>query len=148
MGLITKIAWRNIKRHKGKSIIIGIILFLGALLMTFGNGIISGMDRGLERNIINGFLGDIVIISEKEKTDNILFKMYGESISTLPEYKKIKSVLEKEDYVDSFIPIGKNIVMVLNENGGDPSYFYLLGVDFKEYGKCSATTSARWKAGC
>ncbi len=135
MGLILKIAWRNIKRHKGKSAIIGIILFLGALLMTLGNGIISGMDRGLEKNIIDGFMGDVVIISDKEKTDNILFKMYGESISTIPDYKAIKNVLQKENYIDKFLPVGKNIAMVLNENGGDPSFMYLLGVDFNEYKK-------------
>jgi len=29
MNLIIKIAWRNILRHKGKSVIIGVILFLG-----------------------------------------------------------------------------------------------------------------------
>jgi hypothetical protein len=61
--------------------------------MTVGNGIISGMNRGLENNIINGFMGDIAVISDREKTDNILFKMFGESISVLPEYRPIKEVL-------------------------------------------------------
>jgi ABC-type lipoprotein release transport system permease subunit len=135
MGLIIKIALRNIMRHRGKSLIIGVILFLGALLMTLGNGIISGMNRGLEDNIINGFMGDIVIISNKEKSDNMLFKMYGESISALPEYKGIKDVLKGEKYVDSFLPVGKNVVMVINEDEGDPGYIFLLGVDFKEYKK-------------
>ncbi|MFH0975896.1 MAG: FtsX-like permease family protein [Spirochaetota bacterium] len=135
MGLILKIAWRNIKRHRGKSLIIGVILFLGALLMTLGNGVISGMNKGLESNIINGFMGDIAIISGKEKSDNILFKLYGESINTIPDYKAIKNVLGQEKYIESFLPVGKNVVMVLNEDEGDPWYIYLLGVDFKEYKK-------------
>ncbi|MBN2402032.1 MAG: FtsX-like permease family protein [Spirochaetes bacterium] len=135
MELILKIAWRNIKRHKGKSFIIGVILFLGALLMTLGNGVISGMDKGIESNIINGFMGDIAIISEKEKTDSILMKMYGESIETIPNYKEIKAILLKENYIESFIPVGKNMVMVLSEDDGDPWYMYILGVDFKEYKK-------------
>ena len=86
--------------------------------MTLGNGIIAGMDKGIESNIINGFMGDIAVISEKEKTDNVLFKMYGESINTIPDYKAIKEVLLKEDYIDSFIPVGKNLVMVLSEERG------------------------------
>ena len=73
MRLIIKIAWRNILRHKGKSIVIGIILFLGSLIMTFGNGVISGMERGLEKNIVQGFTGDIVIISDRQESDNVLF---------------------------------------------------------------------------
>ena len=35
MSLSSKIAWRNIWLHKNKSIVIGIILFLGAFLPLF-----------------------------------------------------------------------------------------------------------------
>lgn len=133
MELILKIAWRNIMRHRGKSIIIGVILFLGSLIMTVGNGVISGMDAGLERNVVNGFMGDIVIISNKESSDNILFKIMGKSVETIPNYKEIKSFLEKQDYIEQKLPVGKNGAMVINEEEGEPGFVYLLGVDFKEY---------------
>jgi len=90
MELILKIAWRNILRHKGKSIIIGVILFLGSLIMTVGNGVIYGMDTGLERNVVNGFMGDIVIISNKENSDNILFKMMGNLLRLFQIIKILK----------------------------------------------------------
>jgi len=133
MELILKIAWRNLLRHRGKSLIIGAILFLGSLLMTVGNGVISGMDHGLEKNIVNGFLGDLVIIPGREKSDNVLFKMYGESVERIGNYKEIKKLLLKEDYIKAFLPIGKNVAMILNEEEGDPGYAILLGVDFDEY---------------
>lgn len=135
MELILKIAWRNIQRHKGKSIIIGIILFLGSLIMTVGNGVISGMDNGLEKNIVNGFMGHVVIISDKEQTDNILIKFMGKSLNTITSYKEIKALLETQDYIDAKLPVGKNAAMVINESEGEPGYVYLLGVDFKEYRK-------------
>lgn len=135
MGLIFKIAWRNVLRHKGKSLIIGVILFIGSLLMTFGNGVISGMDRGLAKNIVNGFLGDIVIISNKEKSDNILFKLYGESVQPISNFKDIKNLLKGEKYINGILPVGKNIAIVLNEEEGDPGFTYVLGVDFEEYRK-------------
>jgi ABC-type lipoprotein release transport system permease subunit len=133
MDLILKIAWRNILRHRGKSLIIGAILFLGAVLMTFGNGVISGMDRGLEKNIVNGFLGDIVIISSKEKSDNILFKMFGESIESITNYPGIRKSVEKEKYIKGFLPIGKNVTLVLNEEDGDPGFSMVLGVEMDKY---------------
>ncbi|MBF0412138.1 MAG: FtsX-like permease family protein [Desulfamplus sp.] len=133
MQLIFKIAWRNIFRHKGKSIIIGVILFLGSLLMTVGSSVISGMDRGLEKNIVNGFIGDFVIISDKEKSDNVFFKIYGESINTILNYTDIRDVLKKQNYLKEFLPIGKNVLMVLNEEDGDPGYTMILGVDLKAY---------------
>jgi putative ABC transport system permease protein len=133
MELILKIAWRNILRHKGKSLIIGVILFIGAFLMTLGNGIIAGMDRGLEKNIVNGFLGDIVIISDKEKSDNILFKMYGEPVESISNYKEIKKVLGGEKYIKGILPAGKNTSMVINEDDGEPAFSMLLGVDLDAY---------------
>ncbi len=133
MELIFKIAWRNILRHKGKSIIIGIILFLGALLMTVGNGVISGMEKGLTDNIINGFIGHIVIIPNKQETDNVLFTLMGKPIEQINNYPEIKKAINTQNYIDKFLPVGRNMAMLINEQGGAPGYGFLLGVDFKEY---------------
>ena len=103
--------------------------------MTAGNGVISGMDSGLERNIVNGFMGDIVIISDREKSDNILFKMMGKSVETITNYRDIKTLLDRQDYIEAELPVGKNAAMVINESEGEPGYAYLLGVDFGEYRK-------------
>lgn len=133
--LVFKIAWRNIFRHKGKSFVIGIILFLGALLMTVGNGVISGMNVGLERNIVNGFTGDLILMSDKQTQDSVLFGFMGEAVEPIYNYKDIKEVLLEEEYIEKFLPIGKNMAMTLNEEGGEPSYTYIMGVDFDEYTK-------------
>lgn len=132
MMLILKIAWRNILRHKGKSLVIGLILFLGAFLMTLGNGVIAGMDRGLEANIIHSFLGHLVIVSEKQKSDNVLFEMYGKSVAPIHNFKAIREVLKTEETVHKFLPVGKNMAMSLNEDS-DFTGVFLLGVDFKKY---------------
>jgi hypothetical protein len=135
MKLIFTIAWRNILRHKGKSLVIGVILFTGAFLMTVGNGVISGMAVGIEKNIVNGFMGDLVLISEAQKSDNILLNMMGSSIEPVTTYKQIKEVLAAQPYVKRFLPVGKNLAMVLDESTSAPGYAYLLGVDFAEYRK-------------
>lgn len=122
-------------RHKGKSLAVGFILFLGALLMTVGNGVIAGMDKGIECNIVNGFLGDIVIISDKQKTDNILFDFTGASIETITNYKHIKEILNNQHYIEKHLPAGKNFAVALSEYGNSPGVAYLLGVDFEEYRK-------------
>ncbi|MFP4681597.1 MAG: ABC transporter permease [Chitinispirillaceae bacterium] len=128
-----KIAWRNIMRHKGKSFVIGSILFLGALLMTVGNGVISGMDKGLEEHIVNGFTGDLIIVSDEQESDNLFLDMMGKPIEPIYNYKQIDSLLNTLDHIDKYTPIGKNVAMVLNEEGGAPGYAYLLGVDLESY---------------
>ncbi len=130
------IAWRNLGRHKGKSLIIGFILFLGALLMTVGNGVISGMDHGIEQNIVNGFLGDAVVVADKQKSDNILLNMMGAAIEAVPNYAEIKPVLAAQPYVARFLPVGKNMGMVLSDDpDSSPAPIYMIGTDFGAYQK-------------
>jgi len=135
MKLMLTIAWRNIFRHRGKSLVIGIILFLGAFLMTLGNGVITGMNDGIEKNIVNTFMGDIVLISDKQKSDNVFFDFMGASIEPIGTYKQINEVLQKQSYVERFLPAGKNMAMILKEDENTPSAAYLLGVNFEQYEK-------------
>lgn len=133
MRLILTIAWRNILRHRGKSLVIGVILFLGAFLMTVGNGVISGMAAGIQKNIVDGFMGDIVLVSEKQKSDNILLEFMGTAIEPINTYEKIKPVLEKQGIVARFLPAGKNLALVLKEDEATPGGAFLMGVDFAAY---------------
>jgi len=133
MNLIIKIAWRNIMRHKGKSLIIGAILFVGALIMTVGNGVISGMDAGLKETIVNSFTGDIVLVSDKQESDNVFLEFMGKAVAPIYNYVDIKKVLAAQPFVERFLPEGKNMAMVLNEDGGMPGNAILLGVDFDKY---------------
>lgn len=135
MTLIIKIAWRNIQRHRGKSLVIGMILFVGAFLMTLGNGVISGMNKGLEENIIGSFTGDIVLVSQKQDFDEVFIDMMGKTVEPINNFKAIDSMLKTIDGLAAWVPIGKNAVLVLNEESGSPGMAYLLGVDFERYAK-------------
>jgi len=69
--LILKIAWRSLLRHRAKSIVIGVILFLGAFIMTLGDATTIGMRRGVEENIVKSFTGHIILVSNEETKDNV-----------------------------------------------------------------------------
>ncbi|MBN1309045.1 MAG: hypothetical protein JXA18_14065, partial [Chitinispirillaceae bacterium] len=140
MHLIIKIAWRNIMRHRGKSLVIGVILFIGALLMTVGNGVISGMDKGLRKNIINSFTGDIVLVSEKQESDEVFMDMMGKTVEPVNNFKKVDSLLKTIDALKDWVPIGKNGAMVLNEEGGSPGFTFLIGIDVERYRKVFPNT--------
>ena len=135
MSLIIKIAWRNIMRHRGKSLIIGAILFIGALLMTVGNGVISGMNAGLQKNIVEGFSGDALLVSDKQESDNIFLEFMGKAVAPINNYKAIDSALKNLPYVKKWLPMGKNFAMALNEDGGYADGVFVLGVDFGQYRK-------------
>lgn len=125
-----KIAWRNIWRHKGKSFVIGIILFLGALLMTVGNGMIDGAKQGLEKNMINSLTGHLMVLSEAEKKDDVLFTQ--KTVEVIPNYQEMKPVLQQQDFIEGFLPVTRGNALVLTESV-EPGYLFLLGVNFKDF---------------
>jgi ABC-type lipoprotein release transport system permease subunit len=133
MSLVIKIAWRNINRHRGKSLIIGAILFLGALLMTVGNGVISGLNEGLRKNIVEGFCGDALLVSDKQESDNIFLEFMGKAVEPLSNFRAVDSALAKVPYVKKWLPMGKNFAMALNDEGGVADGVFVLGVDIKRY---------------
>jgi len=130
--LLWKIAWRNLWRHKGKSLVIGLILFLGALLMTAGNAVIEGAKQGLEENMINRFTGHLILAAENEKKENVFF--INKAIKVIPDYPAVKSLLQQQDFIDSFLPITRGNALVLNEEG-EPGFVFVLGVNFDDYQK-------------
>jgi ABC-type lipoprotein release transport system permease subunit len=138
MSLIIKIALRNVLRHKGKSLIIGIILFLGSLFMTLGSAIITGMEKGLHDNIVESFTGDYVIVSTNQKDESI-FSIGGPGEPGAPPteisgFTNIEKVLNNLPYVDSYIPVCRGIAMALNEKG-DIGFAPFLGLDIARYMK-------------
>jgi putative ABC transport system permease protein len=132
LGLAFKIAWRNLWRHKGKSLVIGGILFFGAVLMTVGNGMISGMEKGLSENIIKSFTGDIVVISDAEEKDDVLFSFSGKPLKVIKDFDAIKKVMAKETIIQKYLPATAGMVYVFN-SGSEMGYIYLLGVDIDRY---------------
>ena len=133
-SLAFKIAWRNLWRHRGKSLVIGVILFFGAVLMTVGNGIISGTEKGLSDNIVNLFTGDIVVISNEQEKNDVIFEMMGKPLKVIKNYDGAKKVLEKEPIIQDFVPATAGMVLVLN-SGSDMGHIMLLGVDIDRYRK-------------
>ncbi len=134
MDLIFKIAWRNIQRHRGKSLVVGIILFLGATVMTIGNGVVSAMEKGLRENIMNRFTGQIVVMSDKQEHDNVIFTPLGKDVQVITGFEEVKKVLASQDYIARFLPVGKGLTLILNDNG-DVGYALVLGVRFEDYQK-------------
>ena len=94
MRLILKLAFRNVWRHRGQSLVIGAILFLGALLMTVGNGIVTGMERGLQRTVARSFTGDLVVVPDAQVGDNVFMEMMGRSLEPLYGYARLQAVLD------------------------------------------------------
>ena len=134
MRLVLKIAFRNLFRHKRRSLSIGFVIITGAFFMTLVNGMIAGMESGLDRNLVKSLLGDITLISMEKKQDNISGSL--ERIGFLDHYEKIKNTIIKQGYVNKFTPIIFGYAALLDlsmeqSQGIDTTNIW--GMDFETY---------------
>ncbi len=129
--LTLKIAWRNLWRHRGKSLVIGLILFLGAFLMTVGNAVIEGAKEGIAENMVNRFTGHLILKAAAEKKDEVLFGPPS-SLKVIPDYPSVKALLEQQDFIAGFAPMTRGVAMILNPDGNSDETF-VFGVNFDDY---------------
>lgn len=138
MRLLSKIAFRNLFRHKARSFSIGFIIVVGAFFMTLGNGTIIGMVKSMELHLVKGFTGDITLLSMERKQDNITGSM--ERIGFLENFKKIKATVLKQKYVKKFNPVifGSAAILDISMEQGqssDMETITFFGIEPEEYSK-------------
>ncbi len=129
--LILKIAWRSVLRHRAKSLIIGTILFLGSFIMTLGDATVIGMRRGVEENIVRSVTGHVVLVSDEETKDNVLFTPMAKPLKVLKDYERIREVLEAQGFIRDFIPMTRGGVAILG--GQQMSFMLTFGCNFDDY---------------
>jgi ABC-type lipoprotein release transport system permease subunit len=129
--LYLKIAWRSLLRHRAKSVIIGTILFLAAFIMILGDATAIGMRRGVEKNIVESFTGHIILVSDEETKDNVLFTPMAKPLKVLKDWNHIKWVLSQQDFIKAFIPMTRGGVAILG--GQQMSFMMTFGCDFDEF---------------
>jgi putative ABC transport system permease protein len=129
--LTLKIAWRSLRRHKAKSLVIGVILFLGAFIMTLGDATAIGMRRGVEENVVKSFTGNVVLVSDEETKDNVLFTPMMKPLKILKDYDQVRSVLQQQSYVKDFIPMTRGGLSILG--GQEMSFMGTFGCNFDDF---------------
>ena len=102
---IIKLAIRNLKEHKSKTIIISMFILFGVAIVIMGNSFLESVNRGLEKDFRANVTGDLVIsvIPEKGTTIDVFgvnsTNITGESatIPALADIERIQEILSETD---------------------------------------------------
>ncbi len=66
MSVLFRIALRNLVEHKGKTLIIGILIALGVVVLIVGNSLMDTARDGISRAFVDNYTGDIMISGTAE----------------------------------------------------------------------------------
>ncbi len=92
MPVTLKIAFRNLLEHKAKSVIVGMLLTLGVIILVLGNAALEAASRGIETSFISNYTGHVIITGASDAKVSIfgIQSMTGlEDTPQVPEYDKI-----------------------------------------------------------
>lgn len=96
-GVLLKIAFRNLRQHTSKTLIIGILIALGIAILVVGNSFMDTVQAGIEKNYIANYTGNIFIASSEVKAPSLIVsqELFESGSKTIADYPAV------EQYVTS-----------------------------------------------
>ncbi len=135
MGVLFKIAYRNLREHKVKTLIIGSIIALGLLVLVVGNSVLDTATAGIQANYTENYTGHVIVAADSVESpaltpDAAILGDQGAAI--LPEYQEAISFLESYPGVSAVNPVitGMATVQIDGEGFGFMQFY---GVDPDRY---------------
>lgn len=102
MPVLFRIAVRNLVEHKGKTLIIGILVALGVIVLIVGNSLMDTARDGISRAFVDNYTGDIMISGVAEGPISLFGVQSVGGIDptpVLPEYETLTAILRENENV-------------------------------------------------
>jgi len=102
---ILKLALRNLKEHKSKTLIISLFVLFGVAIVIMGNSFLESVNRGLEKDFRANVTGDLAISIKPEKGTTIDVFGVNQTVSigdlpqigAIPDLERIEEILNETD---------------------------------------------------
>lgn len=141
MPVLLRIAIRNLLEHKGKTLIIGIIVAVAVIVLVVGNAMMDTARLGIERAFINNYTGDIMISGIAEGPISLFgVQSVGgiEETPVIPDYARIRDHLDTVPEITAVTSQISSFGLLRVENdqieGLENSVFAVLfGIDASSY---------------
>jgi len=120
MPVTLRMAFRNLREHKAKSLIIGILLALGMLIMVLGNSFLDASKRGIETSFTQNYTGDVIITGVADGPVSLFgVQSVGgmEQTPIIPDYEKVFAHVSGLRGVESMAGMASGYGIATNEAG-------------------------------
>ena len=132
--VLIKVAFRNLRQHMTKTLIIGILIALGIIILVVGYSFMDTIKAGIEKNYIENYTGNIFIAPNSLKDPGLIVS--PESMQTGPKvldnFNEVRSYIESLPQVTGTTGQLNGISMIQWGELGD-GFAILFGVDSASY---------------
>jgi len=140
MPALVRLAIRNLGVHKGKTLIVGVIVALGVMILVVGSSVLGSASRALKKSFIDSFTTEIVVTGKARG----IVSLFGvaemgavEGTPLVPDFQKVTAYLRGDAEVRSFTPQisgAEQLNRAGEDTAGGGPFVYLFGIDPSTYG--------------
>lgn len=115
--VLVAMAFRNLRNHAGKTLIVGSILFFGTALWTVGSSLVSSVERAMAGTVIDSVAGDMQIYQADTRDQLALFgggTMGAADIGEIPSFAALQTAVADVPNVRALVPMGNTVALLLN----------------------------------
>jgi len=116
--LLIRIAVRNILATPVRTLIIGVLVVFGTMLVVVGGSLLSTLDGTMARSVVGSVSGHLQIYSRDARDKLELFNppTGTPDLGRLEDFRKIKEITTAVPSVEAVIPMGTDLAMVYSGN--------------------------------
>lgn len=115
--MLLQMSLLNLRSHRGKTLIVGSIMFFGTFLWTMGSSLVASVERAMSDTIIDSFAGDLQIYQD-ETRDKLAFFGGGSfgapDIGEIPRFQAVVDLLAGVPNIQAVIPQGTTVALLSN----------------------------------
>ncbi len=116
--LLIRIALRNILATPVRTLIIGVLVIFGTVLVVVGGSLLSTLDGTMAKSVVGSVSGHLQIYSKDARDKLALFNPPSGTpdIGHIEDFAKLKEVVMGVPGVEAVIPMGTDLAMVYSGN--------------------------------
>jgi ABC-type lipoprotein release transport system permease subunit len=129
LRVLVRIAFRNLAASRARTVILGLIVLVGSLIVVVGASVMDSIDRGMRTSIQGSLGGHLQVYAASSKDPLALYGgMMGESrLDAVEDFARVKEVLSKVPNVKAVVPMGIDQALVATGNAFDQALERLRG---------------------
>lgn len=117
--ILCRMALRNLRANRWKTIIVGTIIMGGAFLVVVGTSLLDSLDRSMSQSIIGSVAGHVQVYSAKSKDELTVMgsmDMEAPDLASMDDFSKVRDTLMKVPNVKAVVPMGISGAIVTSGN--------------------------------
>ena len=133
MPVVLRIALRNLREHRAKTLIIGVIIAVGIALVVAGNSLSESATRGLRRSFVDNYTGHVMIHGRTGQALSLFGFAAGTGNEEIPRIGSYAEVYEHVAALPEVAAVSPQLTATANANPNEEQnedfFVMLFGVD-------------------